>query len=123
MLHDAIASRLSRAATSHDDRRCAPRVPYPAEMTISWHHEMPTTMRYDILDVSDTGFRIRSSTPLLQGMTGTALRLLPEGREINHAVMVAWVRRCDDQGTDVAGDSLESAESHAAVYEIGLRRF
>ncbi|MHC4991061.1 MAG: PilZ domain-containing protein, partial [Planctomycetota bacterium] len=84
MLHDSIQSRMTGA--SNDDRRRHDRVPFPSEITLVWHHDLAHPLRYRIIDASDGGLRILSSTPLLEGMTGTVLRLLPEGQSIGRAV-------------------------------------
>ena len=104
MLHDGLPA-ADTDQLSLDDRRHHDRVPFPAEMTLIWHHDVDTMLRYRILDASDGGFRLRSSTPMLTGMTGMVLRLLPEGRAMDQPVMVAWCRR--DGGE----------------YEIGLETF
>lgn len=100
MLHDGLPA--SSPATTAVDRRHHDRVPFPAEMTLLWHHDLETPMRYRITDACDGGYRIRSSAPMLTGMTGMALRLLPEGRPLDHPVMVVW---CHADGRE---------------YEIGL---
>jgi hypothetical protein len=62
-------------------------------------------MRYRAHDAGDGGFRVSSSTPMLEGATGTVLRLLPEGTPVNRCVAVAWCRRDERRGG----------------YELGLR--
>ena len=57
---------------------------------MQWHHDPHALVRYRVIDSSDGGFRLHSSLPLLQGMTGLALKLLPEGLDLQHPVMVAW---------------------------------
>lgn len=106
MLHDGLQPRRQESAAC-GERRHGPRVPYPAELVLAWHCEMPTMSRYTVIDVGDGGFRIRSAAPLTRGMTGTAVTLLPEGHEIGAAVMVIW---CNEASN---GDG----------YEVGLRRF
>lgn len=105
MLHDDISARKSEPSTKSDRRR-KPRVPYPAELVLAWHCSMSDLTRYRIIDVSDGGFRIRSSTPLPGGMTGTVLRILPEGHQVAAAVMVVWCRESRQRGE----------------YDVGLRR-
>jgi hypothetical protein len=75
------------------DRRAGARLPFPADLVISWFHDVRTQVRYRVLDASEDGFRIRSAFPLFEGMTGVAVKLLPEGQTINRTVMVAWLRR------------------------------
>ncbi|TVQ51896.1 MAG: hypothetical protein EA377_11365 [Phycisphaerales bacterium] len=107
MLHDSImTSRL--AGTLADDRRTGDRVPYPAELLIAWMHDLRTPVRYRVIDAGDGGFRIRTRTPVIEGMTGVALKLLPEGQAIDQSVMVAWTKATDEQDGE---------------YEIGLRYF
>ncbi|MHC4910417.1 MAG: PilZ domain-containing protein [Planctomycetota bacterium] len=88
------------------ERRVSDRVPFPAEITLVWNHDPSTVVRYATLDASDGGYRIQTSVPVLPGTTGVALRLLPEGRPLNCAIMVAW-----------------SAPSEDGGYEVGLRCF
>jgi len=106
MLHDGLQPRRQKS-TACDDRRSGPRVPYPSELVLAWHCEMPCMSRYAVIDVGDGGFRIRSSAPLVEGMTGTAVTLLPDGHDIGAAVMVIWCRKSPDEDG----------------YEVGLRRF
>ncbi|MHC5002748.1 MAG: PilZ domain-containing protein [Planctomycetota bacterium] len=93
MLHDGV---LESVGTS--DRRRGDRLPLPAEITLFWHHDPDCTMRYRVLDASDGGFRLRSTTPMLEGMTGTVLRLLPEGTPVDRSVCIAWCRPDEPQG-------------------------
>jgi hypothetical protein len=110
MIHDQITARQLSSAR-RDDRRGGPRRACPAELVIAWHGDMSATARYPIVDMNDGGFRIRSALPLITGMTGTAITLLPEGRPIGHPVMVVWRRRnpCEPGKDD--------------GYDVGLRRF
>ncbi len=102
MLHDAIFARASR---THERRR-QHRTPVDVELVIMWHHDPGETARHPILDTGAGGLRIATAMPLVDGMTGTALRLLPQGREVDRPVMVVWV-----------------SGSPAAGYEAGLRYF
>ena len=88
------------------DRRVSDRVPFPAEITMVWNHDTATVVRYTTLDASDGGYRIHSTLPMIEGATGVALRLLPEGRPLDSPVMVAWCAPAEGGG-----------------YEIGLRAF
>lgn len=105
MLHEGVLSTTS--APDLTDRRVHERVPCPGEVTLVWHHDLGQIVRYRLIDVSDGGFRIRSCTPLVLGMTGTVLTLLPRGETINQSVMVARVTPSED----------------GRSYEIGLRCF
>lgn len=94
MLHEGVA--LPRPAHTPGytgiERRAFQRVPFPAELVVTWFHDMKTPIRYRVIDAGEGGFRIRTTLPLIQGMTGVALKLLPEGRTIERTVSVAWVR-------------------------------
>ncbi len=116
MLHDAMLTRGRTAGDDGPDRRTSLRARCAAEVVIAWPapagespwmEEPAMTCRYVASDVSDGGLRIRSALPLLEGTVGRALKLLPTGRDIDRAVMVAWCRRNDTAGR----------------YEIGLRYF
>ena len=100
MLYDAMPEPGETCAET--DRRHHDRVPFPSEMTLVWNHDLETTLRYGVSDAGDGGYRLRSSTPMLEGMTGIALRLLPEGTRLDVPVMVAWCRK-DDEGEYVVG--------------------
>ena len=106
MLHDHTFSQRSRPLTEEDRRQMA-RIPFPAELVLIWHHDVNTRLRYRVRDISDGGFRIRSTTPLVKGTTGTALTLLPEGEILDMALVVVW-----------CNEDLENGG-----YEVGLRRF
>ena len=62
------------------------------EVVLAWHFNPEQPVRYRSVDLSDTGIRIRSSTPLLEGMTGTLKTILPEGQRLDRPVMVVWTR-------------------------------
>lgn len=106
MLHDA---RLSHAAgPGQDDRRTFTRAEPPppvSELIVLWHHEPEMPVRYRMLDSSAGGVRLRSSLPMLTGMTGHAVRMLPCGTTLEKPMMVVWVR--------------EARDGHG--YELGLR--
>jgi hypothetical protein len=107
MLHDAVMSRTS-AGRAGTDRRESDRLPFPAEMIVVWNHDLDTTLRYQVIDAGDGGYRIRTSLPMLEGTTGMVLRMLPgRGRSLDQPVMVAWSRKADE----------------AAGFDVGLRCF
>ena len=115
MLHDGIMSRTSRRGKPRADRpnladrRDSDRVPFPAEMVLVWNHDLQTAMRYRVMDAGDGGYRIRTSAPLVEGMTGMVIRMLPgRGERIDQPVMVVWMHPAD--GAD-------------GEYEAGLRCF
>ena len=109
MLHDVVMSRSRRPAPGEApaagaseacaDRRRSDRVPFPAEIVLVWNHDFQTTMRYRVIDAGDSGYRIHSSLPLQDGMTGMVLRLLPgRGESMDQPVMVVWNGPAPDQG-------------------------
>jgi hypothetical protein len=101
MLHDGIIGRT--VPGQRLDRRRSDRVPFPAHLTVVWHHDLEKPVRYQVTNAGDGGFQIRSSTPLDEGTTGTALRLLPEGLALNRSIMVVWSRHDEASGGFEAG--------------------
>lgn len=105
MINDSVLFPSRKAATGCEDRRAGDRVPFPSEVVLIWHHDTAQSIRYRVLDISDNsqggGMRIRSSMPLLEGTTGMALRLLPQGVQLDRPVMVRWSRQIDEGGYDV----------------------
>jgi hypothetical protein len=97
MLHDPLISRT--------DRRRSARAVVKAELVILWHHDPDTPVRYPVLDIGDGGARIRSTMPLIKGMSGTAVKLLPTGEAIHRMCTVSWSRSLEPDGP----------------FEIGLR--
>lgn len=97
MLHDAMLSGAAKG-TLADERRSGARTTTVGEIVLAWHHDPAQNVRYPLLELSDGGLRIRSSTPLLGGMTGTVLRRLPDGKALDRPIMVAWVDQADDGG-------------------------
>ncbi|MAB72051.1 MAG: hypothetical protein CMJ54_06430 [Planctomycetaceae bacterium] len=95
MLDDSMMSRKATASTGAD-RREAERDSISVEVVLAWHFNPDQPVRYRSVDLSDTGIRIRSSAPLLEGMTGTLKTILPEGRHVDRAVMVVWARAGGD---------------------------
>jgi hypothetical protein len=92
MIHDAMMSPRSHPTAGHDDRRDAQRALLPLEVTLLWHHDPGQVLRFHAVDVSDGGLRVRSSLPLVEGMTGMVLNLLPRGEPVNRSVLVVWAR-------------------------------
>ncbi len=97
MMHEDIMLSQADLAAGHDLRQ-TPRVPCPTELTLVWHHNPGTVVRYRVLDVSDGGLRLRSSVPLIEGATGMVLRMLPEGTPIERPVMVVWSKPAEEGG-------------------------
>ncbi len=83
MLHDSLST---------EDRRRAARNVKRAELVIRWHHDPDVPIRYPVLDMGDGGVRILSTLPLLRGLSGTAVKLLPKGEPINRPCSVAWTQ-------------------------------
>jgi hypothetical protein len=97
MLHDPMITEADgRVPTT--DRRRSPRAEVHAHLVVIWHHDTRTAVRYPLLDISDGGVRIHSATPLPNGMSGTAVKLLPEGRLIHRMCTVSWARPPVDGG-------------------------
>ena len=95
MLDDSIMRRNALEAdgqSTDSDRRETDRESISVEVVLAWHFNPDQPVRYRSVDLSDTGIRIRSSTPLLEGMTGTLKTILPEGRHLDRPVMVVWSR-------------------------------
>ena len=103
MLHDPTFHRTSESASA-DERRGPARSTCSGELVLSWSHDRNNTVRYRLIDVGDGGMRIQSSTPVLTGTIGLAIRLLPEGEKMDQTVMVVWVK-----------------ELEGGLYDIGLR--
>jgi hypothetical protein len=97
----------SDRGTSDLNRREATRNAVSVEVVLAWHFNPDQPVRYRSVDLSESGMRLRSSTPLLEGMTGTLRSVLPEGRKLDRSVMVVWSR---PNGT-------------SSGYEAGLRFF
>lgn len=115
MLHDGVMSRTARngqarvEAPDLEERRVSDRLPFPAEVVLVWNHDLDTPMRYRVQDAGDGGYRIRTSTPLVEGMTGMVIRLLPgRGTRLDQPVMVVWAH---------------SADEAPGEYDAGLRCF
>lgn len=81
------------------DRRESGRESISVEVVLAWHFNPDQPVRYRSVDLSDSGIRIRSSTPLLEGMTGTLKTVLPEGRHLDRPVMVVWTRAGGDDAS------------------------
>ena len=82
----------SARGTSDLNRRESIRNAVSVEVVMAWHFNPDQPVRYRSVDLSETGMRLRSSTPLLEGMTGTLRSILPEGRRLDRSVMVVWSR-------------------------------
>ncbi|MEM7228740.1 MAG: PilZ domain-containing protein [Planctomycetota bacterium] len=108
MIHDGVLEHVMPPNPT-DERRSETRLPFTTELTIVWHHDLDSMGRYSVIDVSEHGLRVRSRLPMVKGMTGMALRLLPEGTPLDRTVMVRWVRKVDDgSGYDIGLSFLEA---------------
>jgi hypothetical protein len=94
MLHDGVLSRQCVAAERRYGRRVMPDSDSPtrAELILVWLHDPATPVRYRMLDAGQGGFRVASACPLTEGMAGIIRRILPEGKVIDRAMVVAWSR-------------------------------
>ncbi|MHC4414830.1 MAG: PilZ domain-containing protein [Planctomycetota bacterium] len=92
MLHDALTSGSGKPRSPNDRRRSARPPALAAELVVLWHHDMETAIRYPLVDLTGDGVRILTAAPLVEGMTGTAVHLLPKGNRINRPCTVCWVR-------------------------------
>jgi len=109
MIHDGVtgpARQSARTGHAGTERRAADRAPLPAEITLRWLHDPETLLRVAVLDVSNDGYRIRTTLPTRTGATAIALRLLPTGEVLDHVVVAIWC----------------ASTPHNDGYEIGLRR-
>ena len=98
MLHDGM---IPPERTMSTERRATPRAACPAEVVLFWLHDPHTLLRLRLTNVSDGGYRLHASLPVIAGTTGVVLRLLPDGREIDQPVLVAWTRENPDGGYDI----------------------
>ena len=103
MLNDSMIGRKHSTPQGGEDRRGTERKDLDVEVVVAWHFQPDQTVRYRSLDLSETGMRIVSSTPLIDGMTGVLASVLPQGERIDRAVMVEWCRPQKDGGGHEAG--------------------
>ncbi|MCH2160237.1 MAG: PilZ domain-containing protein [Phycisphaerales bacterium] len=108
MLNDPIMRKLNGLDHDEAERRGAARQPIQAEAVISWHFDPNTPVRYAAMDLSETGIRIRSLFPILEGMTGTLRSILPVEGAVDRPIMVVWSRPASDE---------------VGSYDAGLRFF
>jgi len=102
MLHDAIFARFLGSPDGLE-RRELPRTPFPAELVLVWLHDPQMPMRYQVIDAHENGVRIRTTVPMIEGMVGRALKMIPKERSIDRSVMVVWVGPRDASGRHEAG--------------------
>jgi len=104
MFHDFIFESASSDAST-GERRGNDRMPACDELVIDWHAIPGMPGRYVLINESAGGGLVRSSVPLIEGMTGKIRTRLPGGKPGRASVIVAWCRRV---GTN---------------YHVGLRYF
>ena len=102
MINDTMIGKTD-AGSGPDERRDSERIEVQAEAIVAWHFQPDQKVRYRTIDYSETGMRIISSTPLLEGMTGVVVSMLPEGRKIDRACMVVWSRHATGGSGHEAG--------------------
>ena len=79
------------------------------ELSVFWHHDPSCTCRYETLDVSGSGARVRTEGSLPEGMTGVAVEFQPGDVALDRAVMVVWSR------------GIRDADGRTSHFEAGIR--
>ncbi len=108
---DLRSLRKAMAQALAEDRRDRGRMAIVTDALVRWHHDPNKQVRYETLDISEGGMRIRSSCALLEGMTGRVRLSLPDTPTIDRPAMVAWSRACYDR------------EGRIDHFEAGIRLF
>jgi hypothetical protein len=108
---DLRSLRKAMAQALAEDRRDRGRMAIVTDVLVRWHHDPNKQVRYETLDLSEGGMRIRSSCALLEGMTGRVRLSLPDSPTIDRPAMVAWSRACYDR------------EGRIDHFEAGIRLF
>jgi hypothetical protein len=91
------------------ERRDSGRSEGTCELVMFWHHEPSVVCRYETLDVSGTGARVRTEAPLPDGMTGVVIELQPGDVHVERAAMVAWSR------------GIRESDGRTMHFEAGIR--
>ena len=91
MLNDDVLGRTLRF-TGETERRDGDRRPFAAELVVTWDAHPEQTLRYPIENVSEGGYMLRSTLPVLEGELGMAIRTIPtdEGGDLQRKIMVVW---------------------------------
>ncbi len=97
VLNDAVI-RTGEAAGTAGERRAVPRRQASSEVVVRWHFDPGSAVRYRVLDMTDDGLRLLTAAPLVAGMSGTAVSLLPRGSRIGRVCLVRWVRPLPEGG-------------------------
>ncbi len=108
---DVRSLRKAVAQAMAEDRRDNGRIALVTTVLVRWHHDPTRQPRYETLDVSEAGLRIRSSCSLLEGMTGRLRMNFPDAPLVDRPAMVVWCRTCRD------------AEGRVSHFEAGIRLF
>ncbi len=93
------------------ERRDSGRAAHEGHLVVLWHHDPTRSCAYETNETSESGARIRSTCPLLDGMTGVAVCLNPGEVIIDRTVMVVWSR------------GIRDAAGRVTHHEAGLRFF
>lgn len=101
MLRTAINRSAANAATG--ERRDVARVPCSKEIILSWNHNLGQRIRFRLVDQSEDGLRIAGTLPILSGLTGVAISILPDGVDVNRVFSVNWASEHPVQGEYHAG--------------------
>ncbi|MBC23339.1 MAG: hypothetical protein CMJ32_05415 [Phycisphaerae bacterium] len=95
MIHDHVFRHHEKIRTR--ERRSDTRNLQDGEIVLVWHHDPSSRVRLELVDISDNGARVRTSIPLVKGMTGIALNTLPGGGSLDTPIMVRWCSSIDEQ--------------------------
>lgn len=101
--------RQASAFLESIERRDNGRSEGSGELSVFWHHDPTVTCRYETLDVSGSGARVRTECALPEGMTGVAVEFQPGEVALDRAVMVVWSR------------GIRDAEGRTTHFEAGIR--
>jgi len=97
MMHaDLPTPRLLNAESS--ERRALERSSASGEVLLAWNHDLTARVRLGVIDLTEDGMRVRASLPILDGMTGIVIRLLPSGADLHRVFRVKWVREHEQGG-------------------------
>jgi hypothetical protein len=97
MMHaDLPTPRLLNAESS--ERRALERSSAGGEVLLAWNHDLSARVRLGVIDLTEDGMRVRASLPILDGMTGIVIRLLPSGADLHRVFRVKWVREHEQGG-------------------------
>ena len=95
---------------TNDGRRSNRHQCHGLEVVIAWICPHLATVRYEMLDMSANGLKIRSSSPLIAGMLGRVTRILPHGQCLNETVSIVWTKSSSDGTSIEAGLRFQSPD-------------